>query len=106
MPDILNAGLARPPSHMSPHGIARRGGAIRFAYCALLIFFHKRVDILIRMELLFTRSVPPRGALEAFKCAGQPKAAPEMQRLAFGVLAGSTPAGPMRWPCSVLRGIG
>src|SRR4051812_36862025 len=43
------------------------------------------------MGLLSACPAPPRGALEAFKCAGQPKAAPEMRRLAFGVFAGSTP---------------
>jgi hypothetical protein len=68
------------------------------------ILFHNTLDIPIYQDHSPRRPVPPRGALEAFKCAGQPKAAPEMQRLAFGVLAGSTPAGPMRWPCSVLRG--
>jgi len=57
------------------------------------IFFQIGVDIHIYMGLLSTRHVPPRGALEAFKCAGQPKAVPEMRRLAFGVSPGQYSGG-------------
>jgi hypothetical protein len=69
------------------------------------IFFQTTLVIPIT-GMIIPDVLPPRGALEAFKCAGQPEAAPEMRRLAVGVFAGSTPAGPMRWPDRVLRGTG
>jgi len=73
---------------------------------AFWIFFHNALDIPIYLGLLSTCPAPPRGALEGAQVCGAAEGGAGDAALSFRGLAGQTPAGLMRWPCSVLRGTG